>query len=365
MSSLPEEIIMEIITRLPRRSLFRFKCVSKPWFKVISERESPANNLLLAGDKHLVRTPLFSVEGTSFDETVEIENPKKNHHHKAAVALGCCNGIVCLGQTYSVCLLNPSTKEYKIVDGFDKEEFVHMIGFNKKFNVYGFGYDQTNKYYKLVQFGWRISDQAIVYSLNMDTCSKIFVKIGPYNFSNRDQLGIYIGDAIHWIVRRNFDSTVVIICFDMKENAFREMLPPVAGHTNTLGVLEEKLCFLCRYKYRGGIIDIWVMKTYNISDSWYKLFSIGKNVPPFTTNHPTRVLCFAQSGKVVLRHGKKLLVYDPKDETFTYMNYKGVCWNFIKSIVPYVASPVPLKSGTYLRSVRTSEKVTQKRRREV
>ncbi|KAF5178039.1 hypothetical protein FRX31_032374 [Thalictrum thalictroides] len=152
----------------------------------------------------------------------------------------------------------------------------------------------------------------------------------------------------------------------MKENGFREMLPPAAGHTNTLGVLEEKLCFLCRH--RGGIIDIWVMKTYNISDSWYKLFSIGKNVPPFA-NHPsnrlTRVLCFAQSGKVVLRHGKKLLVYDPKDETFTYLNYKGVYWNNIRTIVSYFARPVPLKSGTYLRSVRTSEKVTQKRRREV
>ncbi|PIA30481.1 hypothetical protein AQUCO_05500034v1 [Aquilegia coerulea] len=360
MENIPQEIIItEILTRFPAKSLLRFRCVSKQWFDLITDSsfiklhlnyaiEGERVNLFLVS-KHQNAgrpTPVYSLEvGYSLNKTVNMET-NDSLFYDDRVLLGSCNGIVCLLYLdFSLCLLNPSTREYKKVVIPNRPSF----GMS---DVYGLGYDQTTDDYKLVQFVWPLSNPTEVHVYSLNNVTYTTIPIAPYRFWYKDQRGIYFGGAIYWIAGRYCDSVLVIICFDMKENTFHEMLPPpiaaVAVDNSTLGVLGGKLCYLCRSRYDGNI-NIWALKNYDISDSWYKLISIGTtSVLPLGCTSNVVPLGLAQSDKLVLKCGRKLVLYDPKGKTFTTDNNYGISPHKIVAIVPYVASLVPLKSGTFI-----------------
>ena len=104
MSSLPDEVILEILSRQPVKPLLRFRCVSKPWLALINIQEFIKLHL-----KHSLKTNtnrsliledycLYSSDLDSLDR---------------AVISGSCNGLLCLSKQKDVALWNPSTRKYK------------------------------------------------------------------------------------------------------------------------------------------------------------------------------------------------------------------------------------------------------------
>ncbi|MFQ6632338.1 hypothetical protein Gotur_008664 [Gossypium turneri] len=326
----PQEIIFEILSNLPVKSLLRFRCVSKSWKSLI------ADNFFIK--KHLKRTqndPEFSKKRVFINiediapgiqpgstikscsltlksifedpnvNTTEIEYPSKNESHSDWI-VGSCNGLVCITiRENTVLLLNPTLRVSKRLPD---------IGFKKRrgYTVYGFGFDASVDDYKVVGvFSYRSIVK--VYSLRTNCWRRI--QDFPFEvFSN--EAGKHVDGTLNWAVFSGQDGDFSIVSLDLAQETYKEVTQPCYGDGvdwRTLGVLDGYLCVLC--SYRKLYAEVWVMKEYGKRESWTKLVSIPylpyERFEMFLT--PVSV---SKNGEILLRYGVNILLYNPKKNMF-------------------------------------------------
>ncbi|XWS13371.1 hypothetical protein CRYUN_Cryun36dG0031900 [Craigia yunnanensis] len=161
LSQLPHDIIVNILSRLPVKSLIRSRCVCKPWRSLISDPQF-AKMQLVPSQKNshvnlhralLSTSPLVSIDykaysGDEDDSKVisGLEYPtamKKDSDYDVDL-VGSCDGLVCLLlDDEEFILWNPSTKESKAL-----LELSYVL--DGTFS-YGLGYDFSTDDYKLVK----------------------------------------------------------------------------------------------------------------------------------------------------------------------------------------------------------------------
>ncbi|KAL5722157.1 hypothetical protein ACHQM5_005713 [Ranunculus cassubicifolius] len=365
-SNLPNEIMADILSRLPPKSLARFRLVSKNLCSLICDSyfvsmhlnrsiESGSSNLLLPCQySSLLQLHTYSVDGYSFDKAHEIENPFDLSLSKYRV-LGSCNGLVCFINCDSVCLLNPSIREYKVVKFARKFDLRHPDSMEI---VYGFGYDLMDKDFKLVEIVYGnvglesncdFDVKITVYSLSDTSFSFSTQCTTPYKIFDEQDLGIYLNGALHWTAVNKHTSIETIFSFDIGGKVFREI--PLPNSLDKLasinaGVLQGKLCMLVK---KGCMeMDIWVMRSYGVRESWSKLYSVNQPGACLGTSHCS--FCFTNNGeKVILKDTSDRLLYDPIQKTVKNLEIPGVFdWKRIDKIVSHVASLIPLKSNPIL-----------------
>ncbi|KAF5197780.1 F-box associated interaction domain-containing protein [Thalictrum thalictroides] len=164
-----------------------------------------------------------------------------------------------------------------------------------------------------------MDSEVYVYSLK-DTLSCLKIANIPYRCLYASDLGVYLNGCLHWIAKRKQFAPVDIIAFDNTEKEFREMPQPVnlgEGANMTFGLLGGKLSILCDFFQKGS--ELWVMGKYGVADSWIKLVSMVRG---FLPRAPTsRVLCFSENGKLLLKDGKDPILYDPKTAKVWIIKY--------------------------------------------
>jgi hypothetical protein len=151
-----EDLMIEILSRLPVKSLLRFRCISKSLKSLISnpifvklhlQRSQKNINLLLKFTYYLRTISLVRDSLSTIVEDFDFGSKLKNFN-----VVGSCNGLVCLVAEYSfkrtrylVCLWNPSTnsKSYKACSVHSKNTF-------HSFPMFGFGYDSLSDSYKVI-----------------------------------------------------------------------------------------------------------------------------------------------------------------------------------------------------------------------
>ena len=121
---LPEDIIETILTRLPVRSLIKFRSVSKRWRSIISDpRFAKKHRRFASEQKNLRSRLLFSTASQlvslDLEETRSVGDVVKPSINKQLTyrELGCrvklvgsCNGLVCVAYNVTTLLIwNPST----------------------------------------------------------------------------------------------------------------------------------------------------------------------------------------------------------------------------------------------------------------
>ncbi|KAI8556186.1 hypothetical protein RHMOL_Rhmol05G0232500 [Rhododendron molle] len=329
--NLPPEITVEILSRLPVKSLLRLRCVCKSWRSLISGREFAKTHLGLASSidtdyahhRLLITSPfafvmscsLYSIlDELSDTDVVELDYPLYGDGrggHLGVRDLGCCDGLVCIETKSALCLWNPSTRKSKRLPSVDLPHG-HIV-------VYGFGYDSSIDDYKVVGFLYGhsgIDFEVKVYMLRTDS----WRRIGdfphgdlPYPHSS----GVFVDGALHWNVSR--ETNGIIVSLDLAKETYGKILKPEYRD----GRLYETLCAfngcLCvLYDYRI-CAHLWVMKEYGIRDSWTKLA-----VVPYATRVSnlqyldTMPFFIFKNGEVLLYTRKHLVRYNLKDGTFTY-----------------------------------------------
>ncbi|XP_059645936.1 F-box protein CPR1-like [Cornus florida] len=338
MSDIPVEVIADILSRLPVKSLLRFRCVLKSWCALIDSPsfiKSHLNRSIKTNTNHsfIFRIEnLYSIDLDSLDHAVRLDNPIKNEEETELVVS--LDGLVILCNPFynEVILWNPSTRKHRKLP-VSQVEFPSGCPFIN-FTALGLGYDSVSDDYKLVrmvQFVGKDDDsfhsEVKVYSLKSNTWRR--VRDFPYHLLHRVLPGITINGALHWVVtpKPKLDTASLIASFDLGVEEYRLVPKPECLDEDIVPLfvvaLGDCLCIVC--KYPGGRVDIWVMKEYGVKESWTKLFSIAEP-SMFGSFHFLRPLAYSKSGGEVLLEldNTRLSWYDLRRKSVKNIPIRGL-----------------------------------------
>ncbi|XP_004307699.1 PREDICTED: F-box/kelch-repeat protein At3g06240-like [Fragaria vesca subsp. vesca] len=334
--SLDNDAIVSILSKLPVKSLIRFRCVCKSWCALISDPSFARMHLssmntksfkLLLGTSPLRSVdyePLFKYIGGHVERTRELDYPVMIPTSSSKF-FGSFNGLICLALDYdNIILWNPCTGDSKLLP--KPATFFHN---NNESSFYGFGYDSTTKDYKVVGG-----------SSNHNTVEVFALKTGSWKIHrdiNRhvrlNGQGCLLNEALHWVhvdLRSNGSDSIIvlqIVSFDLVEETLQVMMPfphpfPVNQYyihnrlNFSAGIGTMANCLTLYMISRHDGVSIWMMKEYGVKESWIEVIRIPLEVLP-TKVLSWRPLCISENGEVLIKCCKNsLALYDPKKKTF-------------------------------------------------
>ncbi|KAG7969566.1 hypothetical protein I3843_07G037000 [Carya illinoinensis] len=341
---LPENVVEEILLRLPVKSLVRFKCVSKHWRSLISNPQFAK----LQFQRTSVRSQRLLISFGSEIRSLDCEAPFQDSSTPSVIAvpfqkqgryvriIGSCNGLVCVA-LYSrryFYIWNPSTGYYrKLPDpGISLSEGIHS---------HGFGYDPSTDDYKLLVANFRTppprESEIKVFSFKRNSW-KILRGLNHPGLAGscRGSAGILCNGSLHWHIHDSREPLYGLrICrFDLAEEKFDEMLMPfwdliehhrdafIGGNnreTFIVGLrnLGEYLCFMVSTTTH---IEIWGMMEYGVIGSWAPMLRANyfQPVPGVTFINP---LFLSRSQLVAMTAGFALMRSNPDGEILEYVEY--------------------------------------------
>ncbi|KAL4367511.1 hypothetical protein GQ457_05G034640 [Hibiscus cannabinus] len=361
---LPEMLVWDILSKLPVKSLARFKCVCKPWS---SSFQTP----LFITQHHLTNDHLNLLvkrcDGPNFSDlcyfsqlsTEKGQNfsPRQNIHlpvfeieyyNHFVTVHGPHNGILCLDfDANIICLWNPSTREFKVLPQSSIQR--PPLAADTSFSGLGFGYDSQTDDYKVVRFidnafeyhcygnsyYLETTYQVDLYSLKGNSWKEISDPIIDRGVNVRDTtlLDNYVNGFYYWLATA--PQGYIILSFDMVNEMFSTLpLPEFDGgfeqcHLHLLnynGLLGASV-----YPSEGTLksFDLWVMNGF-----WTKQFSI-ESVPGVE-----RPLGFWKNGELLLDSSdNELVLFDPSTREFKNL---GIHSYKEPLMVAYVESLVPI-----------------------
>ncbi|XP_022763871.1 F-box/kelch-repeat protein At3g23880-like [Durio zibethinus] len=250
--SLPQNIITDILSRLPVKSLTRFKSVSKNWGHLTSTPALVATHLSRSSpDPSLLIRRYNTQSGGGFGIWL-ITNPTRNYGSlllkiplqeplpRFPKIVGSVDGLVCLD--VSPCygsefvLWNPGTKQFK--------GLFPLIASSKNNPIWlvflGFGFDSFNNDYKLVRIvSFRRNDafpfvRVEVYSWR-DGVWKEIQESFDFAVLCGGQDGVVVNGSLNWvgIGLERFADRKVVVSFDMGREVFKTIpLPAVTRLAN-------------------------------------------------------------------------------------------------------------------------------------
>ncbi|CAI9098677.1 OLC1v1035362C1 [Oldenlandia corymbosa var. corymbosa] len=327
---LPEDIIAEILGRLPVKTLLRFKCVCKFWKELISNPNftlsCTGRDRVIVGyvpyasssfDKHQLY--FYSIDDdlsmVKLPDPVDDVRPYHYHHHSRFDLYGSCNGLVLFLTDNGMYLWNPMTSCCRLVHQLHVlADRVRQISLSRVHRNSGLCYDKKANDYKVVLMANDPPPVGSVYASVVSLRSgKTWTDISfPYKVARpsiSSYSGVLVGGHLHWIVEREIGASMLIVYFDEEINQFRE-LPMPDEHEPSDGSpayyfgLTLLYGCLCMSKsasmFRRG--DIFIMREYGVKQSWTKLFTLYGVIVPLHTKNPNEIILVPGSERQLCRY---------------------------------------------------------------
>ncbi|KAF9589839.1 hypothetical protein IFM89_028774 [Coptis chinensis] len=231
---------------------------------------------------------------------------------KSLLRSGSCNGLICLSdeKTFMV-ICNPATNEYIEVP-FNLDEIEKITGwFNLSFghdpHTDNYKVVRIDMYFSSASIGDPGHCNVYVYTLGTKQWRRI--QTPPYRLAygrtpylNGSLHWVELGNISRWDHRRQFTNCKSIISFDLKSEKFQEVpwftFPDSKlRRRRSVGVLQGCLSTYVSYPDKG-LTEIWLMKQYGVEQSWTKLFSINF---PFLPSHRFVPLVVRRKGEILLK----------------------------------------------------------------
>nr|XP_018621971.2 putative F-box protein At1g32420 isoform X1 [Nicotiana tomentosiformis] len=285
----PREIIINILSRLPVKTLLQFRCVCKPWRKLISKPNFVATHFrhssslqpitgsspILLHTRHLESADhLLSLINLSPESSsvVELDNPFP-FFLQSMVVVGSCNGIVCLCQPPwgdVITLWNPAMRQSRTLPLSKRKP---IMGTHSCVSI-GLAYDsQENDFLvlSLKSFGpeTMIADEVEMFSTKSFSWQRVPNEVGFRVLGL--SCNLIIKGVPYWtaLLEDAHGSREVLVCFDVSKKVFDKLPMPgvrleIQGY---LVNLEDSLGILMWDKTDKYNVEIWVMDD---EDGWSK-----------------------------------------------------------------------------------------------
>ncbi|KAJ7961956.1 F-box protein [Quillaja saponaria] len=378
---LSEDLVIEILLRLPVKSLIRFKCIRKSWYDLIKSpyfisihlnhaKLNKNPNLLLQRQHVDTIKPYFSLLSYETLEvlTDSLDIPFGPVRSSSGFFAYPCNGIICLYWFESkprhgdaLALWNPATGESKAIPIFHRPPNVYVDSF-----YLGFGLDLKSNDYKVVRISTFICDsdhddhfnfcnyttmprktQVEVYTLSTDSWRVINTTLPAYPRCHPKSL-VYLKGVTMWKASDDDGSPLgwgendrVILSFDLSDEVFQKSpLPPKSGiaYDECVLVINDSIAFVELFGNIGyEWIDIWEMNDSDVERTWTKKLRI-------TVHNGSRSLFLGPwgNGKFFLDTGlDELLIYDADRQAFMNTGIYGTLHSL--QIVTYTESLVSFR----------------------
>nr|ABR18784.1 class S F-box protein [Nicotiana alata] len=308
--AVPEDVVIYVLIRLPVKSIMRFKCTSKTLYILIrstSFSDIHLNHTTTSQDESIlfkrsfkeeanqfknVISFLFGVDDAGFDPLLpDLEVPHLTTDYGSIFhqLIGPCHGLIALTDSVQTVLLNPATRHYRLLPPCP---FGCPKGYHRTIEGVGFGFISILNDFKVV----RISDvfwdppygypegrdsKVDIYELSTDSWRELEPVQVPRVYWLPCSEMVY-QEAVHWFATIE---EVVILCFDIVTETFRNMKMPDACYSIKqsrygLIVLNESLALICYPDPRCAVdptqdfIHIWLMEEYGVSETWIKKYTI-------------------------------------------------------------------------------------------
>ncbi|KGN47938.1 F-box protein CPR1 [Cucumis sativus] len=300
---LPHEVLFNIFLNLPPKTLILCSCVSKSWRSVVANpifisthrNQSLTCNrkLLILGRYYYNRTEPKVRYSLHFDTDTldlyqELKFPFPNSNGDLKI-VGVSNGLVCfLG--LDLLLWNPSIQ--RVVDVPRTSDTVTTYGV-PDFYALGFGFDSCADDHKVVRllyfadkvpFSYKRSPKVELYEVGTGSWRAINNKAPRCEIVRSGWTQAFVNGAVHWIAYREIGTgyRCFILRFDIVKECFSIItLPDCLANSSPYdlkvtvlgGALSITLCGW--YCFETYMSSVWVLKKYDIPESWTKLISSG------------------------------------------------------------------------------------------
>ncbi|KAL5059114.1 hypothetical protein RYX36_030718 [Vicia faba] len=372
---LPEELIVQVLSYLPVKSLTQLRCVTKAWNTIISDpkfiklhlqRSTKDTNLTqilcVSADSFIQPYPLNTLLNTPFiNDSTELNDscselsPDSDNSYQF---IGSCNGLLCYRvfsftdfQNTLFQLWNPATKAFSIYFGRHSNSHTNIYDY-LRFSMFSFGYDNSTDTYKILYMGPN-KVEIFSYGGNVWKLIQLFhvVPLDHWNIAPRKRRtfnqDMYLNDTINFLAR-DIAEDIVIISVNLGTETYREMLPPqdfveVPLHLPTISVLEDSLCF-CHHTQKTDFI-IWKMKELGIEKSWTQFLKISYQDLDIRIKYRFFMtpLCIYESGIALIlanrRHGLEVIIYNSSDNRIEKTRLSNLRWIFPYNYVESLVSP--------------------------
>lgn len=299
-SHIPEEILVNILTRLPVKPLLRFRCVSKSWRGLIGSPSFVSTHLnrnvtklahtyLIALQRSKVEPvlchSLFSTE--TFEEYLKLRHPLWTKEQFRIY--GSSNGLVCISDRIlrpnsPICIWNPCIRKFRTLpeSRLDRHYSSYDISLS-------FGYHPELNDYKVVTMGWFVRSVIKVQVYSLSTGAWKVIEVPPWLKFNPDwcQGCAFFSGVAYWLFRKSKKFRFVSFATDTEE--FEELMVPDTISTEGLPYVEVYNDLIClSYSYLQGPdnqklqkrMDLWVLQEQSFKKLHTAVWLPGKDYLP-------------------------------------------------------------------------------------
>ncbi|XP_028080983.1 F-box/kelch-repeat protein At3g23880-like [Camellia sinensis] len=305
---LAQEILIDILLRLPSKYLVRSICVSKQWRSLIQDHAKTARRPKILVYKAHLKSSLQSIDQQYRVESVRRPWKKMLPLLADIAIMGSCNGLLLLRIESDLFLWNPLTRCSKKVLAY------HRLGVAGYDVVSGLCFHSSRNEYKAVMvLAHESPDYGSEFMVIGSFQSKLWTHVQfPYSVRTVKP-GPVLNEHLHWLASKeswgHFLSTNQIVSFDPRSDKFKKVPMPQPKDEDGdgdiilgLGALDRCLCMTRFDNPRNfeGNVEVLAMREYGMKSSWTVMFTISNLAGVFCSYHWFVPLCSTKNNEVIM-----------------------------------------------------------------
>ncbi|KAI8534215.1 hypothetical protein RHMOL_Rhmol10G0071700 [Rhododendron molle] len=374
---LTPDVLMDILSRLPAKSLLRCKSVSKYWYSLILNRNFISLHHTRAQPYyyiHLNLIPSGATESSMYlvpNETSieQVDLSFTGPHLKEFCHGGSSRGLMCLFKKSNIVICNPAMRESRLLP---RPPFATLST-----TYLGFAFiPQTNDYIvvrlatlyesDLKPFDSYDDDEAFrmhirsthtsvehkvqIYSMSTDSWKEIGGMVPNYFLNSRSRTRISLDGVFYWLSysSNDFSANVCIInALNMVGELFERISLPagICHEFPDLCLLDDSLALVaskddCHLEVT--CFDVWLMDKYGVEEGWTKRYTIGP-----LSGCDFFVIGFRPNNEILVAGGNDREFVSYNLSTHDMKEYKQLCnWSesfYLQQVFSYSESLVSVR----------------------